>query len=44
MCEPIIKEVQVKNILSKTNLPIGEFLDVKFWNEIKNPKKFYGEK
>ena len=76
MCKPIIKKIQAKNILSKTNLPVGdyavnpyvgcthackycyasfmkkftghlenwgEFLDVKFWSEIKNPKKFSGK-
>jgi len=76
MCNPIIKKVQAKNILSKSNLPVcdyavnpyvgcthackycyasfmkkftghleswGEFLDVKFWNEIKNPQKYFGK-
>ncbi|MBR0044373.1 MAG: radical SAM protein, partial [Synergistaceae bacterium] len=71
-----IQAIQVKNILSKTNLPVGdyaanpyigcthackycyasfmkrftnhpepwgEFLDVKFWPEIKNSKKYSGK-
>ena len=74
---PIIKEVDVKNILSKSNIPVtdyavnpyvgcthackycyasfikkftnhfedwGTFLDVKFWNPIKNPKRYAGKK
>lgn len=73
MSEPIIKEIHVKSILSKSNLPVceysvnpyvgcthsckycyasfmkrftnhpepwGTFLDVKHWQEIKNPKKY----
>ena len=72
----IIKEVQVKSILSKSNLPVceysvnpyvgcthtckycyasfmkrfanhpepwGEFLDIKYWPVIKNPKKYAGK-
>lgn len=74
--EPIIKEVQAKSILSKSNLPVGDysvnpyvgcthsckycyasfmkrftnhpepwgdFLDVKYWQKIKNPKKYEGK-
>lgn len=74
--EPIIKEVEVKSVLSKTNLPVcdyavnpytgclhacrycyasfmkrfsnhpepwGEFLDVKYWPEIKHPEKYAGQ-
>lgn len=76
MDSPIIKEIQVKSILSKSNLPVceysvnpyvgcthackycyasfmkrftnnpepwGEFLDVKYWAKIKNPKKYEGK-
>ena len=25
MCKPIIKKIQAKNILSKTNLPVGDY-------------------
>lgn len=72
----IIKEIQTKNILTKSNLPVsdysvntytgcphackycyasfmkrftnhaepwGEFLDVKYWHEIKNPRKYAGK-
>lgn len=72
----IVKEVQVKSVLTKTHLPIGDFainpyvgcthackycyacfmkrftghtetwgdfIDVKFWNEIKNPQKYSGK-
>lgn len=72
----IVKEIKVKNVITKSNLPVsdfsvnpyvgcthackycyacfmkkftnhaeewGSFLDVKFWNEIKNPKKFSGK-
>lgn len=74
--EPIIKKIHVKNILTKSNLPVsdfsvnpyvgcthackycyasfmkrftnhaedwGTFLDVKFWDKIKNPQKFQGK-
>lgn len=74
--EMIIKEIQTKNILTKSNLPVsdysvntyvgcphackycyasfmkrftnhaepwGEFLDVKYWQEIKNPRKYVGK-
>lgn len=73
---PVIKKIEVKNIISKSNLPIGDysvnpyvgcthackycyacfmkkfsnhaeewgtFLDVKMWNEIKNPQKYSGK-
>lgn len=76
MDSPIIQEIEVKSILSKSNLPVceysvnpyvgcthackycyasfmkrftnhpetwGEFLDVKYWNEIKNPGKYAGK-
>lgn len=76
MASPIIKEIHVKSILSKSNLPVceysvnpyvgcthackycyasfmkrftnhlepwGEFLDVKVWDIIKNPKKYAGK-
>lgn len=76
MSELIIKEIHVKSILSKSNLPVceysvnpyvgcthgckycyasfmkrftghtepwGTFLDVKHWQEIKNPKKYAGK-
>ena len=76
MESPIVNEIQVKSVLSKSNLPVceysvnpyvgcphackycyasfmkrftnhpepwGEFLDVKYWAEIKNPQK-YAEK
>lgn len=72
MESPIVNEIQVKSVLSKSNLPVceysvnpyvgcphackycyasfmkrftnhpepwGEFLDVKYWAEIKNPQK-----
>lgn len=72
----IIKEIETKNIITKSNLPVsdfsvnpyvgcshackycyasfmkrftnhseawGEFIDVKFWPEIKNPKKYAGK-
>jgi len=74
--EPVIKEITVKSVLSKSNLPVceysvnpyvgcthacqycyasfmkrftnhpepwGNFLDVKYWPEIKNPKKYAGK-
>ena len=73
---PTIKEFEVKNIVTKSNLPVcdfsvnpyvgcthackycyasfmkkftgheeewGTFLDVKFWNEIKNPQRYAGK-
>lgn len=76
MDSPMIQEIEVKSILSKSNLPVceysvnpyvgcthackycyasfmkrftnhpepwGEFLDVKHWKEIKNPKKYTGK-
>lgn len=76
MDSPIIQEIEVKSILSKSNLPVceysvnpyvgcthacrycyasfmkrftnhpetwGEFLDVKYWKEIKNPGKYAGK-
>lgn len=76
MSELMIKEINVKSILSKSNLPVceysvnpyvgcthgckycyaafmkrftnhpepwGTFLDVKYWQEIKNPKKYAGK-
>jgi len=76
MDNPIIQEIEVKNVLSKSNLPVceysvnpyvgcphacqycyasfmkrftnhpepwGDFLDVKYWTEIKNPKKYAGK-
>lgn len=72
----IIKEIETKNVITKSNLPVceysvnpyvgcphackycyasfmkrftnhpepwGEFLDVKHWNKIKNPKKYAGK-
>lgn len=72
----IIKEIEVKNVITKSNLPVcdfsvnpytgcthackycyasfmkrftnhpepwGEFLDVKIWDKIKNPKKYAGK-
>lgn len=72
----IIKEIQVKNVITKSNLPVcdysvnpyvgcehackycyacfmkrftnhaedwGEFIDVKFWQPIKNPNKYNGK-
>ncbi len=72
----IIKEIQVKNVITKSNLPVcdysvntyvgcehackycyacfmkrftgheetwGEFIDVKFWQPVKNPKKYEGK-
>ncbi len=74
--KPVIKEIPVKNVLSKSNLPVcdysanpyvgcphacrycyanfmkrftnhpepwGDFLDVKYWPEIKNPKRYTGK-
>lgn len=74
--EPVIKELPVKSVLSKSNLPVcdysaspyvgcphacrycyasfmkrftnhpepwGDFLDVKYWPEIKNPEKYAGK-
>lgn len=74
--EPVIKELTVKSVLSKSNLPVcdysanpyvgcphacrycyasfmkrftnhpepwGDFLDVKYWPEIKNPKRYAGK-
>lgn len=76
MKSPIVNEIQVKSVLSKSNLPVceysvnpyvgcthackycyasfmkrftnhpepwGEFLDVKYWAEIKNPQKYAGK-
>ena len=76
MDSPIIQEIEVKSVLSKSNLPVceysvnpyvgcphacqycyasfmkrftnhpepwGDFLDVKHWPEIKNPKKYAGK-
>lgn len=76
MDTPIIQEIEVKSVLSKSNLPVceysvnpyvgcthacqycyasfmkrftnhpepwGNFLDVKHWPEIKNPKKYAGK-
>lgn len=76
MNNPVIQEIEVKSILSKSNLPVceysvnpyvgcthgcrycyasfmkrftghtepwGTFLDVKYWPEIKNPKKYAGK-
>lgn len=76
MNTPVIQEIEVKSILSKSNLPVceysvnpyvgcthsckycyasfmkrftghtetwGTFLDVKYWPEIKNPKKYAGK-
>ena len=73
---PLIRQIEVKNIITKSNLPVGdysvnpyvgcthsckycyacfmkrfsnhtenwgEFIDVKFWNEIKNPGKYVGK-
>lgn len=72
----IIKEIEVKNVITKSNLPVceysvnpyigcthackycyasfmkrftnhpepwGEFIDVKYWDKIKNPKKYTGK-
>ncbi len=72
----IIKEIETKNVMTKSNLPVsdysvnpyvgcshackycyasfmkrftghsepwGEFVDVKYWGEIKNPKKYVGK-
>lgn len=72
----IIKDIEVKNVITKSNLPVceysvnpyvgcthackycyasfmkrftnhsepwGEFIDVKYWNTIKNPKKYKGK-
>ena len=74
--KPIIREIEVKSVLTKSNLPVsdysvnpyvgcthackycyasfmkrftnhaepwGEFLDVKYWPEIGNPKKYAGK-
>ncbi|NBI67157.1 radical SAM mobile pair protein B [Pseudoflavonifractor sp. 60] len=74
--EAVIKEIEVKSVLSKSNLPVceysvnpyvgcthacqycyasfmkrftnhpepwGDFLDVKYWPEIKNPQKYAGK-
>ena len=74
--EPIIKEIEVKSVLTKSNLPVsdysvnpyvgcthackycyasfmkrftnhseewGTFLDVKYWPEIRNPRKYAGK-
>ena len=74
--EMIIKEIEVKNVITKSNLPVcdfsvnpytgcehackycyasfmkrftnhpepwGEFLDVKYWDKIRNPKKYAGK-
>lgn len=74
--DPVVKEITVKSVLSKSNLPVceysvnpyvgcthacqycyasfmkrfanhpepwGDFLDVKYWPEIKNPKKYAGK-
>lgn len=74
--EPIVKEKQVKSVITKTDIPVcdyavnpyigcthsckycyasfmkrfanhpepwGEFLDIKFWPEIKNPGKYAGK-
>ncbi len=76
MESPIVNEIQVKSVLSKSNLPVceysvnpyvgcthtckycyasfmkrftnhlepwGDFLDVKYWAEIKNPQKYAGK-
>lgn len=76
MDTPIIQEIEVKSVLSKSNLPVceysvnpyvgcthacqycyasfmkrftnhpepwGDFLDVKYWPEIKNPQKYAGK-
>lgn len=76
MDTPIIQEIEVKSVLSKSNLPVceysvnpyvgcthacqycyasfmkrftnhpepwGDFLDVKYWPNIKNPKKYAGK-
>lgn len=76
MAEPIIKRISVKSILSRSNLPVGDysvnpyigcthgckycyasfmkrftghtepwgdFLDVKYWPEIKNPQRYEGK-
>ena len=74
--EPIIREIEVKSVLTKSNLPVsdysvnpyvgcthackycyarfmkrftnhpepwGEFLDIKYWPEIKHPEKYTGK-
>lgn len=74
--EPIIREIEVKSVLTKSNLPVsdysvnpyvgcthacrycyagfmkrftnhaeqwGEFLDVKYWQEIKRPERYAGK-
>ncbi len=74
--KPIIREIEVKSVITKTNIPVGDyavnpyvgcthackycyacfmkrftghtelwgtFLDVKNWQEIKNPKKYAGK-
>lgn len=76
MSDPVIREIEAKSVLSKSNLPVceysvnpyvgcthgcqycyasfmkrftghqepwGTFLDVKYWPEIKNPKKYAGK-
>ena len=76
MMEPIIREIQTKNVITKTDIPVcdyavnpyvgcthgckycyacfmkrftnhtepwGEFLDVKYWEPIKNPCKYAGK-
>lgn len=76
MTDPIIREIQVKSVLTKSNLPVsdysanpyvgcthtckycyacfmkrftnhsepwGEFLDVKFWPELKKPERYVGK-
>lgn len=76
MTDPIIREIQVKSVLTKSNLPVsdysanpyvgcthackycyacfmkrftnhsepwGEFLDVKFWPELKKPERYAGK-
>ena len=74
--EPIIREIETKNVITKTDIPVcdyavnpyvgcthgckycyacfmkrftnhsepwGEFLDVKYWEPIKNPRKYAGK-
>lgn len=76
MTDPIIREIEVKNVITKTNIPVcdyavnpyvgcthackycyacfmkrftnhpepwGTFLDVKYWQEIRNPQKYAGK-
>ena len=42
----LIKETEVKGILTKSNLPEpwGEFVEVKNWTVIRNPEKYPGKK